>query len=147
MNVLIALDESRPSAHAARVAAGLFSPCGAAFTVVNVARTPTPWVGGAGYGIVAPLPPDPSWFEHDHADEVDLMERAEVLGLPDPAVLLEVGDPVSVICEAAQRHDIDVIVVGSHDKSALRRLIDPSVADGVVHGSHVPVLVVSDERR
>jgi len=42
-------------------------------------------------------------------------------------------------------HRIDIIVVGSHDKSALRRLFDPSVAAGVVRGTDVPVLVVSGD--
>jgi len=144
VNVLIALDESRVSVHAARVAGALFAACGAAFTVINVTRIPTPWVGGAGYGVVAPLPPDPSWFSPDGADEVDLMERAQGAGIPDPEALVEAGDPVTLICEAAHRHAIDIIVVGSHDKSALRRLIDPSVADGVVHGTNIPVLVVGD---
>jgi nucleotide-binding universal stress UspA family protein len=47
------------------------------------------------------------------------------------------------LCKVADRHDVDVIVVGSHDKTGLRRLFDPSVADGVVHRSPRPVLVVS----
>ncbi len=33
--------------------------------------------------------------------------------------------------------------LATHDKSALRRLFDPSVADRVVHESSRPVLVVS----
>jgi nucleotide-binding universal stress UspA family protein len=38
-----------------------------------------------------------------------------------------------------------VIVVGSHDKTLLRRLIDPSVAASVVRDTHRPVLVVSGQ--
>jgi nucleotide-binding universal stress UspA family protein len=43
----------------------------------------------------------------------------------------------------ADEHDVDVIVVGSHDKTAWRRLFDPSVAADVVRDTSRPVLVVS----
>lgn len=145
MKILIALDESEISAHAARVAAELFAPCGAEFTVINVTRIPTPWVGGAGYGSVVALAPDPAWFERGPDDATNLMERAEAAGVPDPEALVDAGDPASVVCEAAHLHRIDIIVVGSHDKSALRRLFDPSVAAGVVRGTDLPVLVVSGD--
>lgn len=145
VKVLIALDESEVSAHAARVAAELFTPCGAEFIVINVTRIPTPWVGGAGYGAVIALAPDPNWFERGPHDATNLMERAEAAGVPEPEALVDVGDPVSIVCDAAHLHGIDIIVVGSHDKSALRRLFDPSVAAGVVRGTDLPVLVVSGD--
>ena len=44
---------------------------------------------------------------------------------------------------AAEEHDVDVVVVGSHDRGMLSRLLDPSVAAGVVRGTYRPVLVVS----
>jgi nucleotide-binding universal stress UspA family protein len=55
------------------------------------------------------------------------------------------GDPVQMIREAADEHDVDVIVVGSHDKSALRRIFDPSVAAGLIRATHRPVVVVSGD--
>ena len=45
----------------------------------------------------------------------------------------------------AEDNEVDVIVVGSHDKSVLRRLVDPSVAAGIVRETYRPVLVVSGE--
>jgi hypothetical protein len=42
-------------------------------------------------------------------------------------------------------HDVDVVVVSSHDKVMLRRLLDPSVAQAVVQGTYRPVLVASGE--
>lgn len=143
MRVLIALDESPVSHRAALVAGRLFSGAGAEFLVVNVARVPAPWVGGAGFGAVAPLALDPRWLEPDEEAEADLMARAEAAGLPDPEVVVTSGDPVTLICAVAEEHDVDVIVVGSHDKTALRRLFDPSVAAGVVRDTYRPVLVVS----
>ena len=142
MKILIALDESPVSARAAREAVRLFSPAGAHFLVVNVATVPTTWVG-LDFGVVAPLDIDPKWLETDEEDEADLMALARGAGVADPEIVAIAGDPVTRICSAAEEHGVDVIVVGSHDKSALRRLVDPSVAAGVVRATYRPVLVVS----
>jgi nucleotide-binding universal stress UspA family protein len=79
------------------------------------------------------------------AASADLEARAEAAGVADAETLTTTGDPVLLVCEAAEEHDVDVIVVGSHDKSALRRLLDPSVAAGIVRATYRPVLVVSGE--
>ena len=143
MKVLIALDDSPVSSRAARVAAQLFSGMDAEFLVINVATIPTPWVGMSGYGMIAPMAMDPRWLEPDEDAEADLMARAESAGVPQPETVVATGNPVALICAAAEEHDVDVIVVGSHDKTALRRLFDPSVAAGVVRDTYRPVLVVS----
>lgn len=145
MKVLIALDDSEVSARAAREAVRLFAD--AEFLVINVAVLPVPWVGAAGFGAVAPLDVDPEWAAGGVPDageaEVDLMARAEAAGVPHPEPVVKVGDPITQIVAAAEAHEVDVIVVGSHDKSALTRLVDPSVSSGVVRGTPIPVLVVS----
>ena len=147
MKVLIALDESRVSCRAARVAASLFASTPAVdFMVINVAQLPTPWVGAAGFGAVAPLPIDPRWIDapdDDSDDERDLMSLAATAGVPDAEPISRTGDPVTEICAVADDRDVDVIVVGSHDKSALGRLFSPSVAAGVVRDTYRPGLVVS----
>ncbi|HUP75054.1 MAG TPA: universal stress protein [Acidimicrobiales bacterium] len=143
MKVLIALDDSPVSSRAARVAARLFTGDDVEFLVINVATVAMPWVGMGGYGMVTPLAMDPRWLEPDEDAEADLMARAEAAGVPDPVPVVSTGDPVTLICAAAEEHGVDVIVVGSHDKTALRRLFDPSVAAGVVRDTYRPVLVVS----
>lgn len=146
-NVLIALDEAPVSVRAARAAVRLFGP-DSRYLVVNVSELPAPWVGTAGFGAVAPLAVDPRWLDAAYDGQADdetteLMARAEQAGVPAPEALVREGDAVLEICSAAEQHDVDVIVVGSHDKSALRRLFDPSIADAVVRTTHRPVLVVS----
>jgi nucleotide-binding universal stress UspA family protein len=54
----------------------------------------------------------------------------------------DVGDPSEAILRAADSHDADVIVVGSHDRGWFSRLVRPSVSSDVVRHAHVPVLVV-----
>lgn len=148
--VLVALDESPVSARAAQAAVKLFaSTPNASFVAVNVSRLPVPWVGTAGFGAAGPMLFDRTWLDTagrpDDTDQWALIDRARVLGVPDPDADVRVGDPIRQICAAADEHHADVIVVGSHEKSALQRLFDPSVADGVVRRTPRPVLVVSGE--
>ncbi|MDH4171902.1 MAG: universal stress protein [Acidimicrobiia bacterium] len=145
MRVLIALDESAVSVRAAREASRLFAGEDTEFLVISVSRLPLLWAGTAGYGMVAALPMDSAVLEAAQETEAELSARAEAAGVKDPVAHTGLGDPVDVICRAAEEHDVDVIVVGSHDKSALRRLFDPSVAVGVARATYRPVLIISGE--
>jgi nucleotide-binding universal stress UspA family protein len=137
--LLVALDESPISFRAAREAARLFPD--AEMLVVNVTRSFVPWVTHVEFGAVYPTTP-PELLAPAF-DEDQLAARAEEAGLDSAEVLVLEGDPAGAICAAAEQHDVDVVVVGSHDKGVLRRLIDPSVAHAVVQGTFRPVLVVS----
>ena len=141
--VLVAMDESVESVRAARAGVDLFGS-DPEFLLVNVARVPVAWAGG--FGDVDALPAF-DWValteQTDRAAEVELRASAEEAGIPAAEVLVEHGETVGVISAAAEEHDVDVIVVGSHDKGLLVRLFSPSVADRLVHTTHRPVLVVS----
>jgi nucleotide-binding universal stress UspA family protein len=141
VRILIALDESLISLRAAREAGRLFGD--AEYMVVNVTRHAVPWVAAGAFGTVYPVPL--TELRPSRLDEDELRTLAEQAGIHAAEVLPEFGDPASAICDAAEEHDVDVVVVGSHDKGVLRRLIDPSVAQAVVRGTDRPVLVVSGQ--
>jgi nucleotide-binding universal stress UspA family protein len=82
---------------------------------------------------------------HRVSQRTERLVEAARTGPHDPEVLVSFGDLAEQICAAAERHDDDVIVVRSHHKGLLRRLIDPSVADQVLRGTSRPVLVVSGD--
>ena len=52
------------------------------------------------------------------------------------------GYPADAIVEAAKRHGADLIVMGSHGRTGLRRFLLGSVAESVVRIAAVPVLIV-----
>ncbi|SIT69833.1 Nucleotide-binding universal stress protein, UspA family [Ectothiorhodosinus mongolicus] len=56
--------------------------------------------------------------------------------------LVEVGRADEAINEAARRHGADLVVVGSHGRTGLQRLIMGSVSERVVAHASSPVLVV-----
>lgn len=54
------------------------------------------------------------------------------------------GDPADVILQQADELAADVIVMGTHGRSGVRRLLLGSVAERVLRRARVPVLVVRD---
>jgi nucleotide-binding universal stress UspA family protein len=52
------------------------------------------------------------------------------------------GHPAEELDTYAASHDVDLIVIGSHGRRGLDRLLIGSVADKVVRGAKVPVLII-----
>ncbi|GAB3037613.1 universal stress protein [Natronobiforma cellulositropha] len=76
------------------------------------------------------------------------VERVEELAPEDvhvETVVLE-GSPSRVIVEEAGAEDCDLIVMGTHGRGGIDRLLLGSVAERVVRSSPVPVLTVRVER-
>ena len=144
--ILVALDASPVSVHAAKVAARMFRGVpDVEFLALNVAAVPLAVAGdptGGAYAIPAEV-----WQElEDEATDVDAVEeRAHAAGITQVEPVAELGDPVGGIVAVAEAHDVDLIVVGAHDKGFLRRLVDPSISQAVLHHTRRPVLVVHEE--
>jgi nucleotide-binding universal stress UspA family protein len=159
--ILVAVDETDDSVNAARTAHGLFGD-DAEYLAVNVASirlesTAVPWYG-AGWGAAYTVPYGGVWDYRsrratsaeasagaetpDAAAAVAAERVADQSGLPNAEAIGDVGDPADAILRAAHEHDVDVIVVGSHDRGWLSRLWRPSVSDAVVKHTERPVLVV-----
>jgi nucleotide-binding universal stress UspA family protein len=60
------------------------------------------------------------------------------------SVILE-GNPVNEIIDFAENNDIDIIVMGTHEKTELQRFLIGSVAENVIRHSRKAVLVVKGE--
>lgn len=141
MKVLIAVDDTAESLHAVDTAYGFFGP-GADYNILSVGdRTPV-FVGGYGAGAMPTAADLNAQLEaaiaeaqratHDAAERVPVGADVEV----------ETGRPGAAVCEYADEHDADVIVIGTHDRSFWDRLFDPSVGRYVIDHAPCPVLVV-----
>jgi nucleotide-binding universal stress UspA family protein len=146
--VLIAVDETEASRHAAEVAAALFP--GAEFLALCVAVAQIGWMPpGAAWGYVMPyteLPPrgtDLSALDDEAAARAAERAAEVAADIDSVETIGEVGDPTTSILRTADEHHVDVIVVGSHHKNWLARLVEGSVADTLTHHANVPVLVVA----
>jgi nucleotide-binding universal stress UspA family protein len=57
---------------------------------------------------------------------------------------MEVGDVATTICHIAEEVPADVIIVGSHGRTGLKRMLLGSVSEHVVRHAPCPVLVVHE---
>jgi nucleotide-binding universal stress UspA family protein len=56
--------------------------------------------------------------------------------------VVDAGQPYATIVSRAAKERVDLIVMSSHGRSGLSRMLIGSVTDKVLRASHVPVLVV-----
>ncbi len=63
-------------------------------------------------------------------------------GPPDPALLVERGDPAACILEVRERQHSDLVVLGAGSIRGLRRFVLGSVADRVMRRPGAPLLLV-----
>ena len=77
-----------------------------------------------------------------------VLEDARSRHLPDRenvTLLLAEGDPADRILWAADAQDADMIVMSSHGRGSLGRLLSGSIADRVVRHAPLPVMVIGPE--
>ena len=56
--------------------------------------------------------------------------------------VVDMGPPGDKIIEYARQHPIDLIVMATHGRSGLKRWVFGSVAEKVLRGTHLPVLLI-----
>jgi nucleotide-binding universal stress UspA family protein len=70
------------------------------------------------------------------------VELCEKKGIQSKAIVRS-GHPVEAIVKEAEKSKVDLIVIGSHGRSALKAAVIGSVTFGVVHkDTKIPVLIV-----
>ena len=70
-----------------------------------------------------------------------LAEREECAGLDVEEVIVH-GEAAAEIVRVAAERDVDLIVISSHGRTGLGRMLFGSTAESVVRHAHCPVLVV-----
>lgn len=149
--ILLAMDDSEASRHAASSAHRLFG-ADATYLAIYVADDPvatSSLTWGSVYGYPHGWTPDALEEMADASTAVvdrardEAAEHAEDAGVhADP--IGAVGDPPSAIARAARDHGVDAIVVGHHHRSWFASVFDPSIVDDVIDLADVPVVVVPD---
>jgi nucleotide-binding universal stress UspA family protein len=137
--LVVGVDFSPPSRKALDAAVDLAEELGAALVLVH-ATTPLPV--GAKRGHLDPVTQLRS--ELDAADVAKLAATwAKEAGRKVKVeVVAREGKPADVILDVAKARKARCVVVGSHGRTGIKRAVLGSVADAVVKGSPIPVLVV-----
>ena len=97
----------------------------------------------AGYSAESVLPSySEDWYESRKDSAGDLFSDARERTGREFETAIEVGRPSRTIVEYAETEDVDHIVMGSHGRSGVARVLLGSVAETVVRRSPVPITVV-----
>ncbi|MFB6080758.1 MAG: universal stress protein [Haloferacaceae archaeon] len=133
--LLVALDGSPPSEAALAFAAEEWPD--AALVLLHVIDPV-----GAGYSVSAVGPTSEEWYarERERAREMLAEASADLDGVVETRV--EVGRPARTIVDVAENEGVDHVVVGSHGREGVSRVLLGSVAETVVRRSPIPVTVV-----
>ena len=109
----------------------------AAFTLLYVIDPVT-----AGFGQRALPGSSETWYENARETARGCLDEArELVGRP-VETRIEVGSPARVVVDVASEDAFDHVVLGSHGRAGVSRILLGSVAEGVARRSPVPVTVV-----
>ncbi|MCB0764201.1 MAG: universal stress protein [Flavobacteriales bacterium] len=144
-NILVPLDLSAIGPAVLNVAEQLAAPLGAKLWLLHVAAPEPDFVGyDAGPTYVRDQRADELRKEHVEMQEMAAGSRAR--GLDCEALLVQ-GPTTDTLLQECVRLKIDMIVMGSHGRSALYKTFVGSVSEQVLTNTTVPVLVVPPSDR
>jgi nucleotide-binding universal stress UspA family protein len=138
--IVVGIDGSTQSRHAAAMAASLAKQSGATLQLMTVVRPPEGW-----WGIVG-SPPTPSALSKTLTDaqrEIldSVVEELDLEGV-DYHTLEDIGDPARVLVEHCEEVDADLLIVGRRGAGLIERIVLGSVANRVAHDAPCPVVLV-----
>jgi len=140
--ILLPTDFSECGNYALSYATSLARTFGASIVCVHVIEPIVPTVGYS--GMTEPLPIADIAEQLEDAAERELpklAEREEAAGL-HLEELIVYGEAASEIVRVAKERNVDLIVISSHGRTGLGRILFGSTAEAVVRHATCPVLVV-----
>ena len=131
--ILHPTDFSSSSEAAFELACSLARDCGATLVVCHVVSPPSAVIEGV--AITIPLP--------EQAEARNRLSRIQASDrLINVVHRLETGDPAREILAVAESERADLIVMGTHGRGGLSRLLMGSVAEAVMRKSPCPVMTM-----
>ena len=118
-------------------------------TLLNVVKVDVPWAT-VGFDELPPRRIDllavrEPLFTASRRYLANIESRLGSEGIKVRADSLEGNRPAETIIEYAQENGMDLIIIGTHGYTGLKKLFLGSVAFGVLNQSHVPVLLIRPE--
>jgi nucleotide-binding universal stress UspA family protein len=138
---VIGVDGSEIALKAARYGIALAKRIGARVHIVNVIEYAAQGTAGsAGLSAWAVMLPA---VQHEGRAAVDLVaHEALAAGVLHTTEVIDATDAASGIVAEASTEGAELIVVGSHGRTGVRRALIGSVAEKVLRLAHCPVLVI-----
>ncbi|MEX0679165.1 MAG: universal stress protein [Pirellulales bacterium] len=137
--ILFATDFSPASEAALKYATSLARDSGALLLIAHVEELPMPYAGGEMY-FAQPEYPNP-----------EVKKMLEKVVPPDKSVRYEhrlvMGTAADDIVRVAEEEGVDLIVIGTHGRTGLMRVLMGSVAESVMRLAKCPVLTVKQAHK
>jgi nucleotide-binding universal stress UspA family protein len=113
-------------------------------TLFNVVKVDTPWAElyGKNFDINAMRE---ALFASARKYLAKIESQLNSDGIKVKTEALEANQPAHAIADYARTNGIDMIVIATHGYTGMKKLMLGSVALGVLHDSHVPVLLIRPE--
>jgi len=80
-------------------------------------------------------------FHQEHRQLQQYADQFEAAGLKTSALLIQ-GVTIKTIFHEAERFKADLIVMGTHKKGLLSRIVLGSTSEGILHDSDIPMLII-----
>jgi len=140
--ILFPTDFSGCANYALPYAAGIARATGATIVCVHVVEPIVPAVGYTGLAEPMPIADIADQLEDSAEQQLPkLAECEECAGLNVEEVIVH-GDAAAEIVRVAAERKVDLIVISSHGRTGLGRMIFGSTAEAIVRHASCPVLVV-----
>lgn len=147
--ILIALDYSASAQKIAETGYALAKSMDAEAVLLHVTADPayyasyeySPIMGFDNFISPQTMPPDTTGIIQSGANAF-LDRSKEFLGDASIQTLVREGDVVNSILDAAADIQADIIVLGSHSRRGLDKILMGSVAEGVLHRSSIPLFII-----
>jgi nucleotide-binding universal stress UspA family protein len=142
--ILVATDGSTLSKKAVANAISLAELCGAELVALKVVpRYPMSYFeGGMALQAADVARVESQWSEHGQAIVDAVKKSATAKGVSVKAVIAKSDLVAEAIVTAAKKHKCDLIVMASHGRKGIKRLLLGSETQHVLTHSHIPVLVL-----
>jgi len=140
--ILLPTDFSGCANHALPYAAAIARAVKATVICINVVEPIVPAVGYTGLAEAMPIAEINEQMEDSAEREMpDVLHGDDLRGLAVEEVIAH-GDAAAEIVRVANEREVDLIVISSHGRTGLGRIIFGSTAEAVVRHARCPVLVV-----
>ena len=143
--ILVATDFFEGAERALAAALGLGKSLGAAIDLVHVVAMPVPNTVSAVPGVVPMPQPDQGTLDEIRGRLDEVAARVRSSGV-ECVPFSSIGGVPDEIVAHANRIGADFIVVGTHGRTGIRRVLLGSVAEEVLRKAHRPVLIVPPPR-
>ena len=141
--ILVATDGSALSRKAVRNGIGLAAATGAELIAFNVVpHYSMTFVGGLTLAAKDVARIDKQWAEQGQAVVDKVREAAEAQGVTAKTVITRSDLVAEAIMAAAKKHKCDLVVMASHGRKGIKRVLLGSETQQVLTHSSLPVLVV-----